>query len=209
MEKRVRPYDVGELPFGESWKNLKLDNDEEGCKCPIATSFADISHSRQPLLKHKLIKDAKLKLHHQVKDHKIVVRAAKLRLHQSRNKWYRSAAPHQGTVQRQDIFGATAQSNDFHSVARSAPPLASDQSYPPTPTFINHRTLNSAGSREFAHNQLHGNDVRNGSSRAASTCAEEARNDATDLSVDELASYFDEFVHIPRKMSEMAEMMYT
>lgn len=29
-----------------------------------------------------------------------------------------------------------------------------------------------------------------------------------DTSMDELASYFDLFVHIPKKMSQMAEMMY-
>ena len=41
------------------------------------------------------------------------------------------------------------------------------------------------------------------------SCAEQARMDATDYSVDELASYLDEFVYIPKKMSDMAEMMYT
>ena len=39
------------------------------------------------------------------------------------------------------------------------------------------------------------------------TCSDQARLD--DLSVDELAGYFDDFVYIPRKMSKMAEMMYT
>lgn len=43
------------------------------------------------------------------------------------------------------------------------------------------------------------------------TCSDEARRDPTDvdMSVDELAGYFDEQVHIPRKMSFMAELMYT
>ena len=39
------------------------------------------------------------------------------------------------------------------------------------------------------------------------TCSQEARLD--DLSVDELAGYFEDFVYIPKKMSTMAEMMYT
>ena len=39
------------------------------------------------------------------------------------------------------------------------------------------------------------------------TCSQQARMD--DLSVDELAGYFEDFVYIPRKMSSMAEMMYT
>jgi len=42
------------------------------------------------------------------------------------------------------------------------------------------------------------------------TCSDEARRDKdVDMSVDELAGYFDEQVHIPRKMSFMAELMYT
>ncbi|XP_023214836.1 uncharacterized protein LOC111640552 [Centruroides sculpturatus] len=39
------------------------------------------------------------------------------------------------------------------------------------------------------------------------TCSRQARMD--DVTVDELAGYFDNLVYIPRKMSHMAEMMYT
>ena len=39
------------------------------------------------------------------------------------------------------------------------------------------------------------------------TCSQQARVD--DLTVEELASYFEDFVYIPKKMSTMAEMMYT
>lgn len=35
-----------------------------------------------------------------------------------------------------------------------------------------------------------------------------SNNDGDDVTIDELASYFDTFVHIPKKMSTMAEMMY-
>ena len=41
------------------------------------------------------------------------------------------------------------------------------------------------------------------------TCATQARLDPDDLTMDELACYFEDFVHIPKKMSSMAEMMYT
>ena len=45
------------------------------------------------------------------------------------------------------------------------------------------------------------------------TCSQEALNPALeeddDTTVEELASYFDCLVHIPKKMSQMAEMMYT
>lgn len=52
----------------------------------------------------------------------------------------------------------------------------------------------------------------NGGSSAGQSCSHQARLTATiscdDVTIDELASYFDVFVHIPKKMSHMAEMMY-
>lgn len=39
------------------------------------------------------------------------------------------------------------------------------------------------------------------------SCSQEARLD--EMSVNELAAYFDDFIYIPKKMSSMAEMMYT
>lgn len=44
----------------------------------------------------------------------------------------------------------------------------------------------------------------------SSTCSQQARMNSTscDVTIDELASYFETFVHIPKKMSSMAEMMY-
>lgn len=41
------------------------------------------------------------------------------------------------------------------------------------------------------------------------SCAQQALNDYFDSSVTELAAYLDETLYIPRKMSFMAEMMYT
>lgn len=42
------------------------------------------------------------------------------------------------------------------------------------------------------------------------TCSLQARmsTPSCDVTIDELASYFEEYVHIPKKMSHMAEMMY-
>jgi len=41
------------------------------------------------------------------------------------------------------------------------------------------------------------------------TCAQQALLQPDDLTVEELACYLEDFVYIPRKMSSMAEMMYT
>ncbi|XP_055373317.1 probable ATP-dependent RNA helicase ddx42 [Condylostylus longicornis] len=46
---------------------------------------------------------------------------------------------------------------------------------------------------------------------SGTSCSQQARINSTtncDVTIDELASYFETFVHIPKKMSEMAEMMY-
>lgn len=47
-------------------------------------------------------------------------------------------------------------------------------------------------------------------SNSTSTCSQQARMNSgnCDVTIDELASYFETFVHIPKKMSSMAEMMY-
>lgn len=49
----------------------------------------------------------------------------------------------------------------------------------------------------------------NGTS-SSSSCSQQARmpSNSCDVTMDELASYFETFVHIPKKMSSMAEMMY-
>lgn len=40
------------------------------------------------------------------------------------------------------------------------------------------------------------------------SCSQQALNPPCDVTIDELASYFETLVHIPKKMSSMAEMMY-
>ncbi|KAJ8716117.1 hypothetical protein PYW08_013402 [Mythimna loreyi] len=42
----------------------------------------------------------------------------------------------------------------------------------------------------------------------AGSCSQQALNPPCDVTIDELASYFETLVHIPKKMSSMAEMMY-
>lgn len=45
------------------------------------------------------------------------------------------------------------------------------------------------------------------SSATNDSCSTQARS--SDVTVGELAAYFDEYMHLPKKMSHMAEMMYT
>lgn len=47
-----------------------------------------------------------------------------------------------------------------------------------------------------------------GAQQLSASCSQQARLNC-DVTIDELASYFETFVHIPKKMSSMAEMMYT
>lgn len=52
---------------------------------------------------------------------------------------------------------------------------------------------------------------RNDNTNINTSCSHQARMSVAppcDVTIDELASYFETFVHIPKKMSSMAEMMY-
>lgn len=65
----------------------------------------------------------------------------------------------------------------------------------------------------FSSAQLFDNATKNTHSEASvsSSCSHQARigiSQPCDVTIDELASYFETFVHIPKKMSSMAEMMY-
>lgn len=58
--------------------------------------------------------------------------------------------------------------------------------------------------------RLSGSSPRTGGSNTLiRSCSQEAMLNELDFSADELAYYFDELVQIPKKMSEMAETMYT
>lgn len=54
------------------------------------------------------------------------------------------------------------------------------------------------------------NTSSSSNSSNSSSCSQQARMNSAncDVTIDELASYFETFVHIPKKMSSMAEMMY-
>lgn len=68
--------------------------------------------------------------------------------------------------------------------------------------------LDSSGIANVNSNAM--NTSMSSNSSNSSTCSQQARMNSSscDVTIDELASYFETFVHIPKKMSSMAEMMY-
>lgn len=221
------------------------------------------AHRHLQRAKSCLIQEAKLKLHNQHKDHKVVLRTARLRL-SNKGRHVPSLSklgdtvlsPKLGSVKRKVVFGSSEQraSSDFHSVARSASAdadkahrskltapsqfkgiefktlRASPAPYdsPESDSALNLRSLESElsgvqlaalGGAQATDSALlttaakdvgpsrNGCPLHPGRCPMPCSCAHQARLD--DWTEEELACYFDEFLFIPKKMSPMAEMMYT
>ncbi|XP_055914224.1 uncharacterized protein LOC129947619 [Eupeodes corollae] len=94
-------------------------------------------------------------------------------------------------------------------------------------TRTRHCSENHKGHENGYGSNKEGTTRQSGSSNASTSCSQQARINAStvatgshsaavvagttspcDVTIDELASYFETFVHIPKKMSSMAEMMY-
>ncbi|KAK9305955.1 hypothetical protein QLX08_003194 [Tetragonisca angustula] len=74
----------------------------------------------------------------------------------------------------------------------------------------NNNNNNSNNINNNNNSQLEITGSTGGQTSTSNTCSAQARISppSCDVTIDELASYFEEFVHIPKKMSHMAEMMY-
>lgn len=73
-------------------------------------------------------------------------------------------------------------------------------------------TTAAAGSSGLQSEASGGSAGQQQLSSSPNTCSVQARISpplSSDITIGELAGYFEEFVHIPKKMSHMAEMMYT
>ncbi|XP_056640656.1 uncharacterized protein LOC130447712 [Diorhabda sublineata] len=92
--------------------------------------------------------------------------------------------------------------DDFKSIINGCELLSIDNQVNSTkyssPSFLMAQTQNNVQKTENQNPNL-------------GSCSHQARmnvNPPCDITIDELASYFETFVHIPKKMSSMAEMMY-
>ncbi|RZC43315.1 hypothetical protein BDFB_012345 [Asbolus verrucosus] len=108
---------------------------------------------------------------------------------------------------KEKLFGQCSRhkERDFKSIVDACERLTLDSSNSDTQCY------NSASFLK-ARSQSSGSLVIRPEACSVSTsCSHQARMNVTppcDVTIDELASYFETFVHIPKKMSSMAEMMY-
>lgn len=171
-----------------------------------------------------LIREARLKFHHSEKDCKQVIRAAKLKIfkHGKKQETKGKVGPSifSGTkrqlssdFEKFPVFGATSDTDcsDYASVAENSKSKKDE-----TKSALYFKGYRSrSGIKQKSKRLSDSVDGASGVSTSLSgtecslemSCSQEARLD--DTSVDDLAGYFDDLVNIPKKMSSMAEMMYT
>lgn len=225
-----QPYHKAGLPYGKDCNIIldKLNMSSEICKCQSCSCNAkqkslrslnlaqacDEIRVKSPSSK-KLIREAKLKLHHREKDHRGVLRAARLRYIKYVQKPYRKSCANiaspcnptplkTGSITKDTIFGNAQQNSlELNSLAVKS----SDQhgmcfageSFCQQRDSLSNESVQASGVVDTQCQQDESNKP--------CSCAQQALLD--DWTVDELACYFEDYVHIPKKMSLMAEMMYT
>lgn len=238
IPSRMEPYPQGILSsmqkmtfHKEECKRISCDchKNRERCEKRNKLNFANASGSPR-----KIIREARLKLHHSEKDRKNVIRAAKLKLLKQDRKleprvinnpvFTPQFVKQDGSYYVDDsstVFGADSKSPsaEFSSVTRSSQDgnkehEASSSSSTSSRCKFHFTGLRNSSSSSTGSKRQH--SCKSGKPKAAEdsssdqvlerSCSQEARLD--DLSVNELACYFDDYVYIPKKMSTMAEMMY-
>lgn len=95
--------------------------------------------------------------------------------------------------------------NDFRSLVSSCSQLRISNT---TGTFTSESFQNLQCRDSSNMVQAAGATGAEGRAGGLIACSQQALNPPCDVTIDELASYFETLVHIPKKMSTMAEMMY-
>lgn len=162
----------------------------------------------------QIIRESKLKLHHSEKDRSQVIRAAKLKLHKldkgiETPRFYQDMSKlkpllrSSHTNKDDAIFGSAASQKveDFASIT-TPQTKQTFQKLTSGPYTIHRRKEKLCKIPESKYTT-----VESCQTCDTVSCSQQARLD--DMTVNELACYFEDFVYIPKKMSTMAEMMYT
>ena len=192
-------------------------------KACINESNADVRTT-----KRKILRDAKLKVHNNQKDQNGVLRKMHVFNSKDNPHWKSSltlakGSPtllKEGTVKRDTVFGEAHKSSDFGKLASTVDISEKSADVYPARKFSPSVSVPGKSSACFVPGLSEENSdsvsaVVTSRSKCSveahnslpCTCAQEARIDG-DSSIEELAGYFEHFVHIPKKMSSMAEMMY-
>ncbi|XP_060081130.1 uncharacterized protein LOC132560483 [Ylistrum balloti] len=244
---RMEPYPQ-EVIFSMQKMTLKKEEcNSKHCRCSSnhgdlenrnKYNYANISGSPR-----RLIREARLKLHHSEKDRKHIIRSARLKLIKKDRKSdptglnVMKLSHSNNNFSDSSVFGSGTKRvlSDFSSMCISSKKTETNESI--ALFGVDHRQNTSGGrkhSRDIDSNSnspgsscspkaktarhsktrsAPGRSVESVVSKASQdqvlerSCSQEARLD--DMTVNELAGYFEDFVYIPKKMSSMAEMMYT
>lgn len=249
---RVSPYKKrDELPQFEKLSLVNEACSRTGCECTKKTGRESCESSlnyaracsKDGKYAVKIIHEARLRLHNNNKDHREVLRAARLKLYKRNQlpEWGNKLTPPSQTKalfkgsKTDDLpnfssLAAAASQRDAKKVKESSN-MKKKESYSSVP-FNSLRappsnepgscssasadtldlqalssTLPSAAESSGGTSCVLHPGVR--SAPCVCSCAQQARIHPDDLTVEELACYLEDFVYIPRKMSSMAEMMYT
>ncbi|XP_052774201.1 oxidative stress-responsive serine-rich protein 1-like [Mya arenaria] len=220
--RRMEPYPQDFLCSIEKLSFHAEDCKKKSCRCSELRlkSRKHFNYANSSVHHRPIIREAKLKLHHSDKDTKQLIRAARLKIFkkgkqsEERKQLAKSTlskdpvkpfSPPSPSCEPSVLFGAksSANSQDFGSLFNGSSGANKSND---TFKFSDYRSQSHKRTRDQAY-------IDSPNRNSYIDCGQEMRNHEgaaiEDTSVDELAGYFEDYVHIPKKMSSMAEMMYT
>ena len=190
--QRMQPYTKG--PLTPLTDPSTSDTTTRTCRSDSDASLNACRLSEGDAVTRSTHRQSMLCVHNHSKDKTAILRAAQLTVLKKSNR-----DPNSATRPLPNTNNATPSSGNNPS-----PPKCTASASPSNQQPIGSLSLADLGA------SLPSVVSENASSAGRSlphTCSEQARCD--DWSVEELACYFEDFVNIPKKMSAMAEMMYT